>query len=112
MYSEMHIVDWWWDTQVRDSRFYSILNLTSYILNASQKALPQGATLVPIIGMSAQMHLTNFWGDKKVWQVYLRIGNILLRTQNCLSKMAIMLIALLPVASKFMSSQSKVINAQ
>jgi hypothetical protein len=112
MYSEMHTADWWWDTQVRDSRFYHVLNLTSHILNDFQKTLPEGATLVPIIGMSDQTHLTNFSGDKKAWPVYLTIGNILSRTRNCPSKMAIMLIALLPVPSKFASSQSKVRNAQ
>ena len=77
-----------------------------------QGTLPEGATLVPIIGMSDQTHLTNFSGDKKAWPVYLTVGNIRSKARNCPSKMAIILIALLPVPPKFSSKKTKDRSAQ
>ncbi|RPA99359.1 hypothetical protein L873DRAFT_1643819, partial [Choiromyces venosus 120613-1] len=80
LYSEMHTADWWWEVQ---------------------QALPTGSTVVPIIRLSDQTHLTNFLGDKKAWPVYVTIGNILSRTRNSPTKMPILLLALLPVPPKF-----------
>jgi len=68
--------------------------------------------LVPIIGMSDQTHLTNFSGDKKAWPVYLTIGNILSKTRNSPNKMAIILVALLPVPPKFASKKTKARSVQ
>src|ERR1700761_4974953 len=65
-----------------------------------QNTLPAGSTVVPIIGLSDQTQLTNLSGDKKAWPVYLTIGNILSRTRNSPAKMAILLLALLPVSPK------------
>ena len=71
-----------------------------------------GATLVPVIGMSDQTHLTNFSGDKKAWPVYLTIGNIRSKTRNSPSKMAVILVALLPVPPKFASKKAKIRSTQ
>lgn len=67
---------------------------------------------MPVICMSDQTHLTNFSGDKKAWPVYLTIGNIRSRTRNSPSKMAIILVALLPVPPKFSSKTAKTRSAQ
>ena len=88
------------------------LPLLSHLLIMLQETLPQGATLVPVIGMSDQTQLTNFLGDKKAWPVYLTIGNIRSKTRNCLSKMAIILVALLPVPPRFASKKVKDRSAQ
>ena len=84
----------------------------SHLLIMLQETLPQGATLVPVIGMLDQTHLTNFSGDKKAWPVYLTIGNIRSKTRNCPSKKAIILVALLPVPPKFASKKVKDRSAQ
>ena len=62
--------------------------------------LPPGATLVPIIGMSDQTHLSNLSGDKKVGPVYITLGNLLLTRRNSPGSMAVLLLALLPVRPK------------
>ena len=51
--------------------------------------------------MSDQTHLSNFSGDKKAWPVYVTIGNILSKTRNSPTSMAVLLLALLPVPPKF-----------
>ena len=77
-----------------------------------QETLPVGSTLVPIIGLSDQTHLTNFSGDKKAWPVYMTIGNILSRTRNSPVKMPILLLALLPVPPKFMGESARADETQ
>jgi hypothetical protein len=62
--------------------------------------------------MSDQTHLTNFSGDKKAWPVYLTIGNIRSKTRNSPSKMAVILVALLPVPPKFASKKAKIRSTQ
>ncbi|KAG1719436.1 uncharacterized protein EDB91DRAFT_1240600 [Suillus paluster] len=52
---EMWTADWWGD---------------------KQKALPEGATIAPIILSSDKMSLSQFRGDKSAWPVYMSIGNI------------------------------------
>ncbi|KAG0641167.1 hypothetical protein HOY80DRAFT_855915, partial [Tuber brumale] len=76
VYSEMHMGDWWWETQ---------------------DSLPEGAILVPIICSSDVTFVTNFSADKKAWPIYLTIGNILSKTRNKSSNHASGLLALLPV---------------
>ncbi|KAG0644342.1 hypothetical protein HOY80DRAFT_878688, partial [Tuber brumale] len=73
VYSQMHAVDWWWETQ---------------------DSLPEGATLVHIICSSDIKLLTNLGGDKKAWPIYPTIGNILSKTSNKSSKHASDLLAL------------------
>ncbi|KAF8431494.1 hypothetical protein BGX38DRAFT_1083830, partial [Terfezia claveryi] len=46
---------WWWD---------------------QQKQVPIGCMVVPVLLASDQTHLTNFSGDKKLWPLYMSIGNI------------------------------------
>ncbi|KAG0133447.1 hypothetical protein HOY82DRAFT_538187 [Tuber indicum] len=81
VYSEMHTADWSWETQ---------------------DTLPDGATLVPIICGSDVTFLTNFSGDKKVWPIYMTIGNILSKTRNKASKHATILLALLAIPPKML----------
>ena len=52
--------------------------------------------------MSDVTFLTNFWGDKKAWPIYLTIRNILSSTQNKESNHATLLLALLPVPPKML----------
>jgi len=67
---------------------------------------------VPIIGLSDQMHLTNFSGDIKAWPVYITIGNILSRTRSSPAKLAILLLALIPVPPKFTGESARANEAQ
>jgi len=62
--------------------------------------LPDGATLVPILLASDETHLTNFSGDKKLWPVYMSIGNILSSIRNTHTMHAWIPIALLPIGPK------------
>ncbi|RPB21313.1 hypothetical protein L211DRAFT_769374, partial [Terfezia boudieri ATCC MYA-4762] len=55
VYSEIHTAKWWEETQA---------------------LLPEDGTLVSILLVSDETHLTNFSGDKKLWPVYMSIGNI------------------------------------
>src|SRR5205807_6416026 len=77
-----------------------------------QETLPVGSTLVPIIGLSDQTHLTNFSGDKKAWPVYMTVGNILSRTRNSPVKMPVLLLALLPVPPKFTGESARADETQ
>jgi len=54
--------------------------------------------------MSDQTNLTNFSGDKKVWPVYLTIGNIPSVWHNSTGSMAGLLLALLPIPPKLSKS--------
>ena len=62
--------------------------------------LPNGGTLVPILLVSHETHLTNVSGDKKLWPVYMSIGNILNSIRNTLTMHAWIPIALLPIGHK------------
>ena len=53
--------------------------------------------MVPVIGMSDQTHLSNFSGDKKVWPVYMTLGNRPSTRRNNPGSMAVLLVALLPI---------------
>lgn len=64
----------------------------------AQDLLPEGATLVPIICFSDETHLTNFSGDKKIWPIYMTIGNIRSATRNKPSNLAVVLLGLLPIS--------------
>jgi len=54
--------------------------------------------------MSDQTNLTNFSGDKKVWLVYLTIGNLPSAQRNSPGSMAVLLLALLPIPPKLSKS--------
>jgi len=79
VYNEIHIADWWWETQA---------------------SVPRGGTVVPMLFASNKNHLTNLSGDKAPSAVYILIGNITkdLRFQG--SKCAWGLVALLEVSQK------------
>ncbi|KAF8430917.1 hypothetical protein BGX38DRAFT_1077355, partial [Terfezia claveryi] len=62
--------------------------------------LPDGGTLVPILLASDETHLTNFSGDKKLWPVYMSIGNIRSSIRNTHTMHAWIPIALLPIGLK------------
>jgi len=60
----------------------------------------EGKTLVPILRTSDKTHLTNFSGDKKLWPVYMSIGNIQSSIPNTFTIYAWIPIALLPIRPK------------
>ena len=70
------------------------------------------ATVVPIIAISHQMHLTNFSGDKNAWPVYITIGNLPSTRRNRPGSMAFLLLALLPVLPKFAKSPANKLQRQ
>ena len=86
VYSEMHTGKWWWK---------------------EQSTLPRGATLVPVICMSDETHLSDFSGDKKAWPIYLTIGNILSKYRNKPSNHCVIILALLPIPPKRKNLTSK-----
>src|SRR5437879_9362484 len=65
-----------------------------------------GATIVPIIGMSDQTHLSNFSGDKKAWPIYITLGNLPATRRNTPGSMVVLLLVLLPIPPKFSKSSS------
>ncbi|KAI5845805.1 hypothetical protein DFP73DRAFT_593977 [Morchella snyderi] len=79
LYSEMYTADCWW---------------------TMQEKLPPGATIVPFICSSDITHLTNFFGDKKSWPIYLKIGNIPGKIRSKPSNKAHLLLPLLPIPPK------------
>jgi len=56
--------------------------------------------VVPIIGISDQTNHTNLSPDKKVWPVYIMIGNLPSARRNSPGSMAALLLALLPILPK------------
>ncbi|TFY56691.1 hypothetical protein EVJ58_g7482 [Rhodofomes roseus] len=76
-YDEMWTADWWWNTQ---------------------RKLPEGATVAPVILASDATKLTNFGGDKKAWPVYLSIGNISKSIRRQPSQRATVLVGYIPVS--------------
>ncbi|KAF8435611.1 hypothetical protein BGX38DRAFT_1078264, partial [Terfezia claveryi] len=62
-----------------------------------QKQVPVDFTLVPVLLALDQTHLTNFSRDKKLWVLYINIGNIKSTIHNKLTINVWIPIALLPI---------------
>ncbi|KAJ8075193.1 hypothetical protein PM082_019521 [Marasmius tenuissimus] len=75
--SEMWTADWWW---------------------ATQKLLPKGATIAPVILASDKTQLSTFSGDKSAWPVYMTIGNISASIRRKPSEQATVLVGYIPVS--------------
>ena len=76
-------------------------NAYSYrFAHIGQTQIPVGSTLVPALLASDQTHLTNFSGDKKLWPLYMSIGNIKSTVRNKPTMNAWIPIALLPIPPK------------
>ena len=59
-----------------------------------------GDTLVPLIFMSEETHLSNFTGDKNEWSVYMSIGNLSWKIRQMPSAHTVVIVALLPIPNK------------
>ncbi|KAI5990101.1 hypothetical protein EDD15DRAFT_2170625 [Pisolithus albus] len=76
-YDEMWTGDWWWETQRR---------------------LPSGSTVAPVILASDKTELSRFKGDKNAWPVYLSIGNLSKEVRRQPGRHASVLLGYLPVS--------------
>jgi hypothetical protein len=62
--------------------------------------LPIGTSLIPVLITSDQTCLTNFSGDKKLWPIFMSLGNIPSGIRNKPSNQAWILLGLLPIGPK------------
>ena len=62
--------------------------------------IPVGSTLIHVLLTSDQTFLTNFSTDKKVWRLFVSIGNIPSQIRKKPRGQACILIGLLPVGPK------------
>lgn len=71
----------------------AITNLTC----GTQKSVPSGATIAPIILSSDKTQLSQFRGDKSAWPVYLTIGNLAKEARRSPSMHGTILLGYIPV---------------
>ena len=69
----MNTGSWGWEEQVFICIYVSECSAS---MNKAWRNIPVGCTLIPVLVASDQTHLTNYSGDKKLWPVYISIGNI------------------------------------
>ena len=75
-------------------------------------ALPRGSTLVPILLTSDQTCLTTFAGDKKLWPLYMSIGNNSSQIRNKPASQAWILIGLQLIGPKCTQGIKRFTNQQ
>ena len=97
IYSEINTGSWWWEEQVLICIY--ILEVSASIKKA-ETIIPVGYTLILVLVASDQTHLTNYSGDKKLWPVYISIGNIHSTIWNKSSMNAWIPLAFLPIPPK------------
>jgi len=78
----------------------SLIIFQRYLAYSLQMTLPVGSTLIPLLFASDGTHLTNYSGDKKLWPVYMTIGNIASKFRLKPSMHAWLPIAFLPMSPK------------
>ena len=82
------------------------------LLTIVQSSLDDGDTVVPMIFFSDATQLSNFSCDKKVWPVYMTIGNLSTTIRMAPSYHGILLIALLPIPLKMHNIPTSQYNSQ
>jgi hypothetical protein len=65
-----------------------------------KKTIEVEGTLVPLIFISDETHLTHFPGDKKAWHLYMTIGNLSTKVRCKPTMQSVVLVALLPIHLK------------
>lgn len=79
IWNEMHTGSWWWDTQ---------------------RKLPPGSTIIPVILASDKTQLTQHHGDKSSHPVYVTIGNLDKSTRRSQKRPSKILLGFLPIPKK------------
>ena len=82
------------------------------IIDRLLETLPHGSTVVLIIGMSDQTHLSNLSCDKKACPVYMILRNLPANRHNSPESFAVLLLALLLVLPKFRKSSADYLQRQ
>lgn len=78
-YSGLHTTEWWWETQ---------------------SALPEGATVVPLLLSSDKTDLSTHHGDHVAWPIYFTIGNLDAATRRSQTRPGMLLLGFIPTLGK------------
>ena len=85
VYNEMHTGDWWWRTQ---------------------KDIPDGGTIIPILISSDKTVLSQHHGDMAMWPVYISIGNLDSKCRRSQIRPSFVLVGEIPIV-KYGKEHSK-----